>query len=37
MPDGETFLSFEGSLIDMNLGDAGALYVFSRGAFWQCR
>lgn len=33
---GGFFLQFTESLVPMNLGDAGVMYVFERTAFWQC-
>ncbi len=34
--DGEILLQFSAELVDMNLGDAGVMYVFKDTAFWQC-
>lgn len=34
--DGDILLQFDESLVDMNLGDAGVMYVFKDTAFWQC-
>lgn len=34
--DGEIILQFDDSLVDMNLGDGGVMYVFRDTAFWQC-
>ena len=34
--DGEFILQFDDSLVDMNLGDGGVMYVFRDTAFWQC-
>ena len=34
--DGEIILQFDEELVDMNLGDAGVMYVFRDTAFWQC-
>lgn len=33
---GRFLLQFDESLVDVNLGDAGILYVFADTAFWQC-
>lgn len=33
---GEIILQFDEGLVDMNLGDAGVMYVFKDTAFWQC-
>lgn len=34
--DGDIILQFDDSLVDMNLGDAGVMYVFKNTSFWQC-
>ena len=34
--DGDIILQFDDSLVDMNLGDGGVMYVFVDTAFWQC-
>lgn len=34
--DQKIILQFDEMLVDMNLGDAGVMYVFSDTAFWQC-
>lgn len=34
--NGEFVLQFDESFINMNLGDAGSMYVFKDVAFWQC-
>jgi uncharacterized protein YwqG len=34
--DGHFLLQFDEAFIDMNLGDAGVMYVFADTAFWQC-
>ena len=34
--EGEIILQFDEDLVDMNLGDAGVMYVFKDTAFWQC-
>ena len=33
---GGIILQFDDSLVDMNLGDGGVMYVFGDTAFWQC-
>jgi hypothetical protein len=35
-PRGTFILQFDESLVPMNLGDAGIMYVFTDTAFWQC-
>ncbi len=34
--DGDIILQFDDGLVDMNLGDAGVMYVFNDTSFWQC-
>lgn len=34
--DKPLILQFDENLVDMNLGDAGIMYVFEDTAFWQC-
>lgn len=34
--NGHFLLQFDEAFIDMNLGDAGVMYVFADTAFWQC-
>ncbi len=34
--EGHFVLQFDESFIDINLGDAGVMYVFADTAFWQC-
>lgn len=34
--DGHFLFQFDESLIDLNLGDEGVMYVFTDTAFWQC-
>ena len=34
--EGSFILQFDESLVEMNLGDAGIMYVFKDTAFWQC-
>ncbi len=34
--EGEFLFQFDENLVDMNLGDAGVMYVFKETAFWQC-
>lgn len=34
--DGEFLLQFDESFADVNLGDAGVMYIFTDQQFWQC-
>jgi hypothetical protein len=34
--EGPLLVQFDESLVPMNLGDAGVMYVFPDTAFWQC-
>lgn len=34
--DGEFLLQFDESFVNVNLGDAGVMYVFTDQQFWQC-
>ncbi|MFT4564742.1 MAG: hypothetical protein ACI9BW_004512 [Gammaproteobacteria bacterium] len=34
--DGDVLVQFGDSLVEMNLGDGGVMYVFKDTAFWQC-
>lgn len=34
--EGHFLFQFDESLVDVNLGDAGVMYVFTDTAFWQC-
>ena len=34
--DADILFQFDESLVDMNLGDGGCMYVFKDTAFWQC-
>ena len=34
--DGHFLCQFDESFVEMNLGDAGIMYVFTDTAFWQC-
>jgi hypothetical protein len=35
-PGSDFLLQFDESFVDVNLGDAGVMYVFVSTAFWQC-
>lgn len=34
--EGEFLLQFDESFVDINLGDAGVMYIFTDQQFWQC-